>query len=99
MVVYVPLPLVAEITWVNAAVPVHVECDGEYSSTVILPTPVPLVTGSTSPARVTLSLRVVAPTVPVAGCGEVEMPGVALVMVTGSAEHPLVVPLLLASPE
>ena len=34
---------------------------------MILPTPVPLVTGSTSPDRVTLSLRVVEPTVALAG--------------------------------
>ncbi len=82
MVVYVPLPLVAVITWVNAAVPVHVECDGVYSFTVILPTPVPLVTGFTSPDRLTLSLRVVEPTVALAGCGEVEMPGECSVAVT-----------------
>ncbi len=66
---------------------------------MIVPTPGPLVTGSTSPDRVTSSLRVVEPTVPLAGCGEVEMPGVALVTVTGSAVQGLVATLLLASPE
>ena len=66
---------------------------------MILPTPVPLVTGSTSPDRVTLSLRAVVPTVPLAGCGEVDRLGVDLTMFTVSAVQALQAPLLLASPE
>ncbi len=99
VVAYVPFPLVTVMTFVNAGAPVHVECDGEYSFTVIVPTPGPLVTGSTSPDRVTSSLRVDEPMVAVAGCCEVWMPGVALVTVTGSAVQGLVATLLLASPE
>ncbi len=66
---------------------------------MIVPTPGPLMTGSTSPDKVTSSLRVVEPMVAVAGCCVVEMRGVALVTVTGSAMQGLVATLLLTSPE
>ena len=55
--------------------------------TVILPTPVPLLTGFTSP-RVTLSLRVVEPTDPLEGCAEVAIVGVTLVTVSTSPVVP-----------
>ena len=72
-----------------------VELDGDLAD------PVPLLTGFTSPERVTLSLRVVEPTDPLEGCAEVAIVGVTLVTVSTSpvVPHRLVDFALAGSPE